>query len=113
MKEKPLDCVAVKGDVGKHDFQPCPTEPIVHAAVEPRGTGERYCSEKIAELVMTQSQLAKAIAERDALKAALDKIASWGEGPVVTGMFDEPASAKMAREVLAKLASGELRKPAA
>lgn len=30
---KPLDCVGIdpaKSAVGKHDFQPSPTEPIVH-----------------------------------------------------------------------------------
>jgi hypothetical protein len=33
-------------------------------------------------------------------KAALEKIASFGEGPVVTTSFDEPGAAKIAREAL-------------
>ena len=36
MTDKPLDCVGIdptKQEVGKHDFRPSPTEPIVHAAV--------------------------------------------------------------------------------
>lgn len=33
---------------------------------------------------------------------ALNKIASWQEGPEVTGKFDEPVSARMAREALAQ-----------
>lgn len=36
------------------------------------------------------------------LSEALDKIASWGEGPEVTTSFDEPNSAKIAREALEK-----------
>lgn len=33
---------------------------------------------------------------------ALNEIASWGEGEKVTGRFDEPHSAKKAREALGK-----------
>jgi hypothetical protein len=36
------------------------------------------------------------------LRAALDEIASWSEGPVVNGGFDEPGSAQTARAVLAE-----------
>lgn len=36
-------------------------------------------------------------AEIERLRAALNKIASWHEGPVVTGAFDEPHSAMTAR----------------
>ena len=46
-------------------------------------------------------------AELDALreaagryKAALDKIASWGEGAEVTGSFDSPHTARIARQAL-------------
>jgi hypothetical protein len=120
---KPLDCVGTDAGVGKHDFQL--SGPIVHGV----GSGsieaekldvvltrrspesrERYYAEKIAELVMTQQELARVVKERDALKGCLDGIASWNEGRVVTAHFDEPASARKARETLAKLASGELRK---
>ena len=34
---------------------------------------------------------------------ALNALASWDEGEVVSGKFDEPGSAACAREVLAKL----------
>lgn len=36
------------------------------------------------------------------LREALDKIASWDEGPVVTGTFDEPHAAMVARAALEK-----------
>ena len=39
-------------------------------------------------------------AERDKLKAALEEIASWREGEVVTSLFDEPGSAETARQAL-------------
>lgn len=32
--------------------------------------------------------------------AALNKIASWNEGPEVNSTFDEPSAAKIAREAL-------------
>ena len=35
-------------------------------------------------------------------QAALDAIASWDEGPKVDSSFDEPGSAQIAREALAK-----------
>jgi hypothetical protein len=34
------------------------------------------------------------------LRTALNQIAAWDEGPTVCGKFDEPASAKIAREAL-------------
>ncbi len=34
------------------------------------------------------------------LEAALERIAAFGEGPVVTSSFDEPVAAKIAREAL-------------
>jgi hypothetical protein len=34
------------------------------------------------------------------LRAALEEIASWDEGPTVNGTFDEPYSAKIARAAL-------------
>ena len=39
-------------------------------------------------------------AEIERLRAALNKIASWHEGPVVTGAFDDPQSAMTARAAL-------------
>lgn len=35
------------------------------------------------------------------LRGALNAIASWSEGPVVDGGFDEPTAARMARAALA------------
>ena len=34
------------------------------------------------------------------LRAALDRVASWGEGEKVTASFDEPHSAEIARRAL-------------
>lgn len=49
----------------------------------------------------------RAIAERDSLRAKVERlrsaltiIASWDEGPEVNSGFDEPESAKVAREAL-------------
>ena len=39
-------------------------------------------------------------ADRDKYAAALDQIASWREGAEVSGSFDEPGSARIAREAL-------------
>jgi hypothetical protein len=44
---------------------------------------------------------AEACVEIARLRAALDRIASWGEGEVVTGKFDEPVAAAIARAALA------------
>jgi hypothetical protein len=102
VRDEPLDCVgSASGNVGKHDF------------VLNRRTPEskdRYFSDKIIELIGTQKELAAVMAERDALKAALEVIASWNEGPEVTGGFDEPCATNIARSTLAQLESGELRK---
>jgi len=45
---------------------------------------------------------AEACVEIARLRAALDRIASWGEGEVVTGKFDEPVAAAIARAALAE-----------
>lgn len=42
----------------------------------------------------------KAADEIERLRAALRKIAAYEEGPVVTGRFDEPWSASLARAAL-------------
>lgn len=41
--------------------------------------------------------------QRDELVAALNEIASWRDGPEVSGHFDEPGSAFIARKALAKI----------
>lgn len=53
-------------------------------------------------------------AENERLRADLDeaintlgKIAAYQEGPIVTGKFDEPASAQAAREFLSRINKGE------
>lgn len=38
---------------------------------------------------------------------ALDIIACWHDGPKVSGMFDEPASAEISRAALAKIQGGK------
>lgn len=104
MSGRPLDCVGTAGEVGKHDFQPA--GPVIHGSPGiklERRTPEsqaRYYAEKIAELVLTQSELRKAVAERDALAHALRRIMA-GEIPI---------SRVFAAETLRKLEAGELRK---
>lgn len=45
--------------------------------------------------------------EVKALREALNKLACWGGGSVVTGRFDDPYSAKIAREALIKADSAK------
>lgn len=61
---------------------------------------ERY--DKAAQMF---DELARLEAENAALKEALNVIASWDEGETVTGSFDEPGSAHLARETLRRLPS--------
>lgn len=49
---------------------------------------------------MASAEIADLTAEIERLRAALNEIASWREGPVVTGAFDEPHSAMTARAAL-------------
>ena len=49
---------------------------------------------------MVDKFMKDAVAEVERLEAALNKIASWSEGPSVNGSFDEPNSAEMARTAL-------------
>ncbi|QEH36578.1 hypothetical protein OJF2_51620 [Aquisphaera giovannonii] len=124
---KPLDCVGVdpaKTQVGKHDFQPSPTEPIVHGvgAVQHGGKfvlkerspedREAYYAGKIAELVTSQKELAAVTRERDAMKAALEAIKLRSPMTLLSNPPKDFAAEK-ARDVLTKLSSGELRKPSA
>ena len=55
--------------------------------------------EATANLVAENTQLR---AENNKLREALNRIASWNEGPEVTGSFDEPCSAEIARQALAE-----------
>jgi hypothetical protein len=48
-----------------------------------------------------RDQLSAAQQRVAVLEDALTKIASYGEGPTVTGRFDEPAAARIARAALA------------
>ena len=61
---------------------------------------------------MTQSELAHVVRERDALRAALEDIKARSPMALLSNPPKDFAAEK-ARETLAKLASGELRKPAA
>lgn len=51
-------------------------------------------------LASVKAERDAALAENERLRAALNSIASWGEGPEVTSMFDEPGSAQAARDAL-------------
>jgi len=44
---------------------------------------------------------AELVADRERLREALNRIASWPEGETVSGSFDEPGSAQIARDALA------------
>ena len=97
MSVKPLDAFGVSGDVGKADFQP--VGPIVHGTALKRRAPEskdRCYAERISELVLTQSQFVKVAAERDALIAAMERIADICGGE----------AARIARETLARLVRG-------
>ena len=113
LAHEPRRAGAVMGDVS--DFQPSVEAPIIH------GTGgqlmpkpDRYYAEKIAELVMTQGQLAKAVAERDALAKELLEIKR------VAQTYNQPDRrdtwkwlneiGDVAVQALLRLESGELRK---
>ena len=107
MSEKPLDCVGVDAsrvDLGKSDFVPCPERPILYGEGKPP--------------VVDQSELAAVTRERDALKAALERcckpfvLANTAQGIRVEAMLREFALRHQhALETLARLESGELRKP--
>lgn len=57
-------------------------------------------SNEIAALKARVAELEEQVASAT---EGLDRIASWGEGPEVTGAFDEPGSAQVARNTLAEM----------
>ena len=71
---------------------------VMAAINEPMYAGTRKAW--VDRAYAAEARLSEVEAERDRLKAALDQIASWMEGPVVNGTFDEPWSAKIARAAL-------------
>lgn len=103
MSGKPLDSAG-----GKFHFRLLPTEPIIHGPgrIDPvmrtPESRERYYTEKITELAMTQQELGRVTRERNALARALEQIATGGSS-------DD--AQRFAAEALGKLVSGELRKP--
>jgi hypothetical protein len=102
---RPLDCVGPDGQLGKHDFVPDPAAPIIHGAGGL--TGERYVSEKITELALTQQALRRVVNKNIALIDALKTIES---GELPDGRLVSPNAQQFAAETLAKLEAGELRK---
>lgn len=52
-------------------------------------------------IVALRNHFAALMERHERMRAALDKIASWGDGPVVNGGFDNPADAAIARAALA------------
>lgn len=132
MSDKPLDCVCIdlaRSEVGKHDFQPSITEPIVHGigrlpvaetVLKERSpeSKEAYWAAKTIELVAAQSELDAVTRERDALHAELERLVAAKDEKEANGDSTRYRELKRglwerARETLAKLASGELRKPGA
>jgi hypothetical protein len=61
----------------------------------------RHCSENCGDDYLHELA-GRAAAEIERLRAALNQIASWEEGPVVSGRFDEPGAASIARAALAE-----------
>ena len=55
-----------------------------------------------SDLNAKDAELTLLKAENEALKEALRQIASFQEGPEITGSFDEPCSARIAREALSQ-----------
>lgn len=84
------------------DFDPCPVQPVVYGPGGVPEARERLLFEKVTELAFSQHENCRVTRERDALKNALGQIAS--------GAIPEPK--RFAREVLGRLASGEMRKAA-
>lgn len=62
-----------------------------------RSVDEERCN---VEPWTVAKRCAEAAARVERLEAALRKIAAYEEGPVVTGRFDEPWSASLARAAL-------------
>lgn len=81
---------------------PMTPDPLEIARAVLRTERTRYVGQpERTDEVLAQALLAKD-AEVRALREALDEIACWDEGPEVTGSFDEPGSAKIARAALAQ-----------
>ncbi len=111
MNGKPLDCLGTTGEVGKHDFQPgghfIHGSPAIKLERRTPESQARYYSEKITELVLTQSELRRVVAERDALACALETIEI---GYLPDASHASPNAQQFAAETLGKLEKGELRK---
>ncbi len=58
-----------------------------------------YCGERRNAKLLT-AECRRLIGDVAAMRAALDKIASWREGPEWNTMFQEPNAAKIARDTL-------------
>ncbi|WP_152051772.1 hypothetical protein [Tautonia marina] len=82
------------------DFQPCPEKPIVFGPGGVPEARERLLFEKVTELAFSQNETCRVSRERDSLAKALEQIAA--------GHVQEPR--QFASEILARLASGSLRK---
>jgi len=94
---KPLDCVGVdpaKAQVGKHDFQPSPTEPIVHG---------------VGQVPLAGDDLAAVTRERDALVRVIHLAGAMAGHPKDANEGCRNIC-KLVRETKDKLASGELRR---
>lgn len=61
----------------------------------------RDCAIAAAALEQSAKREAELVADRERLREALNRIASWPEGETVSGSFDEPGSAQIARDALA------------
>jgi hypothetical protein len=65
---------------------------------------ERWQSAPLTEdlrfTAAARTALPELVAEVRRLRAGLAEIASYGEGPTVTGKFDEPTAARLARKIL-------------
>ena len=61
--------------------------------------------EAVAKIASLEADLQAAYAAIEISKKGLNEIASWREGAVVNTSFDEPGSAKTARETLKALAA--------
>lgn len=62
---------------------------------------------RVSEECKLLRQLESIRTQNAAMREALNKIASWSEGPEVTSSFDEPASAMVARNALAAQPEGK------
>jgi len=72
-----------------------------HLTVDNGAPGEpEFETDTVEAATAELSALRRVVADNARMREALERIAAWDEGPVITGSFDEPGSAIIARAAL-------------